>query len=125
MADKRKIVFIETVEKLFEMVKYNEGKAIDFSIPDEALDFFEDYKKAKNESSQPFTEKGIIVMEALYKVDDWITATALGEMIGKNGRSVSGTMKKLIEDGYVEKREGKPASYKITDKGMTCNFDEN
>lgn len=124
MADKRKIIFIETVEKLFEMVKYNEGKTIDFSIPEEALDFFEDYKKAKSESSQPFTEKGIIVMEALYKVDDWITATALGEMIGRNGRSVSGTMKKLIEDGYVEKREGKPASYRITEFGKEIEWNK-
>lgn len=124
MADKRKIVFIETVEKLFEIVKYDEGKTIDFSIPEEALDFFEDYKKAKSEGSQPFTEKGIVVMKALYEVNDWITATALGEIIGKNGRSVSGTMKKLVEDGYVEKKEGKPASYHITEFGKEIEWNK-
>ena len=118
MADKRKIVFIETVEALFAKNDF------DVFIPQEAIDFFEDYKKAKSESSQPFTEKGIVVMEALSKVDDWITATALGEMIGKNGRSVSGTMKKLIEDGYVEKKEGKPASYRITEFGKEIEWNK-
>ena len=39
-----------------------------------------------------------------------------------SGRSVSGTMKKLIADGYVEKREGTPASYRITESGKTCEF---
>ena len=122
MADERKIIFIETVEELFAKCQFNEE--INITIPQEALDFFEDYKKAKSESSQPFTEKGIVVMEALSKVDDWITATALGEMIGKNGRSVSGTMKKLIEDGYVEKKEGKPASYRITEFGKEIKWNK-
>ena len=122
MTDERKNIFIETVEELFKIVKYNEGKTIDFSIPDEAIEFFEDYKKGKSGNSKAFTEKGIAVLKALREVDDWITAKSLGDNMEVSGRSVSSTMKKLIADGYVEKRAGSPASYRVTESGKTCEF---
>lgn len=114
MADERKIIFIETVEALFE--------AYPLSVPTEALDFFNDYKKAKSGNAKKFTEKGIAVLTAMREVDDWTTAKSLGEGIGVSGRSVSGTMKKLVSDGYVEKREGNPTSYRITELGKTCDL---
>ena len=114
MADERKNIFIDTVETLF--------KTYPLSVPPEAADFFEDYKKAKGGNAKPFTEKGIAVLTALREIDDWITAKSLGEHMNVSGRSVSGTMKKLIADGYVEKREGTPASYRITESGKTCEF---
>lgn len=115
MADERKNIFIDTVEELF--------KAYPMSVPTEALDFFEDYKKGRSGSNKPFTEKGIAVLKAMREVDDWITAKTLGERMDVSGRSVSSTMKKLINDGYVEKKAGSPASYKITETGKTCNLD--
>lgn len=113
--DERKNIFIDTVEELF--------KAYPMSVPVEAFDFFEDYKKGRSGSNKPFTEKGISVLKAMREVDDWITAKTLGERMDVSGRSVSGTMKKLVNDGYVEKKAGNPASYKITETGKTCNLD--
>lgn len=114
MADERKNIFIDTVEELF--------KAYPMNVPAEAFDFFEDYKKGKSSQKKAFTEKGIAVIMELRDVNSWITAKSLGERMDISGRSVSGTMKKLISDGYVEKREGNPASYRITETGMTCEF---
>lgn len=111
MTDVRKQLFIDTVEKLF-----NENE-----IPQEALDFFADYKKGSASNKKEITEKGITIIKALREVNDWITASSLGEKIDVSGRSVSGTMRKLVLDGYVNKMDGSPASYKISDKGM--NFD--
>lgn len=115
MTDERKNIFIETVEELF--------KAYPLNVPSEAFDFFEDYKKAKNGNSKAFTEKGIAIIKEMREVNDWISAKSLGERMDISGRSVSGTMRKLVTDGYIEKQAGNPASYKITDKGMTCEFD--
>jgi len=115
MTDERKNIFIDTVEELF--------RAYPMSVPAEALDFFEDYKKGRG-GSKPFTEKGIAVLKAMREVDDWIIAKSLGEKMDVSGRSVSGTLRKLVTDGYVEKREGNPASYRITEAGKTCNFEE-
>jgi DNA-binding MarR family transcriptional regulator len=116
MTDERKNIFIDTVEELF--------KAYPMSVPSEAFDFFEDYKKGKS-VSKPFTDKGIAVLKVLREIDDWITAKSLGEQMDVSGRSVSSTMRKLVVDGYVEKRAGNPASYRITEAGKTCDFDIN
>lgn len=116
MTDERKNIFIETVERLF--TKYT----LEDEIPQEALDFFEDYKKGKSSNKKAFTDKGIKILEAMREINDWISAKSLGEKIEVSGRSVSGSMRKLIEDGYVEKRAGSPASYKITEKGIICDL---
>ncbi len=117
MTDERKDIFIKTVEALF-----NDKDNIDFHlgifIPMEAIEFFEDYKKGASSNKKEITEKGKVILNALKEVNDWITAKGLGERIDTSGRSVSGSMKKLVEDGFVEKKAGNPASYKITEKGI-------
>lgn len=117
MADERKEIFIRTVESLFTKYTFEEN------ISQEALDFFEDYKKCQSSNKKKFTEKGMNILLAMREVNDWITASALGKQMDVSGRSVSGSMRKLVEDGYIEKRAGNPAAYKITEKGMTCEFD--
>lgn len=122
MTDERKNVFIETVERLFEIVKYDENRSIDIFIPDEAIDFFNDYKKGKSSNKKIITEKGIIIINAMRELDeDWITAKSLSEHIDMTPKSISGSMKKLVTDGFVEKLAGNPASYKLTEKGF--NFE--
>ena len=115
MADERKDIFIDTVENLFAKYTFEEN------IPQEAFDFFEDYKKGRT-SKKEITDKGINILNALKEINDWITAKALGEQLDISGRSVSGTMRKLVEDGFVEKRAGNPASYRITEKGINFEY---
>ena len=110
MTDERKKIFIDTVEELF--------KAYPMNVPVEASDFFEDYKKS-NSTAKEMTEKGYNILIGLKEINDWITAKALGERLDISGRSVSGTMRKLVLDGFVEKQAGNPATYKITEKGMS------
>ena len=116
MTDERKNVFIETVDALFKSAN------TDIFIPMEAIEFFEDYKRSKSSNRKEITEKGVAIILALRENPEWITAKALGEIMDVSGRSVSGSMKKLVEDGYVEKRAGNPSAYKITEKGLTCDF---
>lgn len=116
MTDERKDIFIETVDALFKSAN------TDIFIPREALDFFEDYKKGKSSNKKTFTDKGIKILKAMREINDWISAKSLGEKIEASGRSVSGSMRKLIEDGYIERKGENPISYKITEKGMTCDL---
>ncbi len=109
MTDVRKDAFIEIVEILFAQNKD--------SISPDALDFFEDYKKGKTSNRKEITEKGVAILKGLQSTDGWITAKALGEKIDMASRSVSGAMKKLVEDGYAEKKDGNPASYRVSEKG--------
>lgn len=45
-------------------------------------------------------------------------AKEIGEAIGVNSRVVSGSMRKLVDDGYVEKIGKDPTIYSITEKGL-------
>ena len=114
MTNERKNIFINTVEELF--------KAYPMSVPAEALDFFEDYKKGRG-GSKPFTEKGIAILKAMREVDDWIIAKSLGEKMDISGRSVSGTLRKLVTDGFVEKVGQDPVIYSITEQGKNIKID--
>lgn len=49
----------------------------------------------------------------------------IGESLGVGSRSVSGSMRKLVTDGYVEKSGSNPTVYKITNKGINYTFDNN
>ena len=51
------------------------------------------------------------------------TSKEVGETLGKSGRSVSGSMRKLVEIGYVEKVSENPVSYKLTDNGINFIID--
>lgn len=111
-----KDVFIATVQSLFET---NEA-------PQEAIDFFEDYKKCKKEPKE-VTEKGAAILAMMQNEaaarNNLFTSQIIGEAIGATARSVSGSMKKLITGEYVEKIGSNPVAYALTDKGKSYIFD--
>ena len=82
-------------------------------------------REAVRVSATAFSCSEIIMVKTMREIDDWITAKSLGEQMDVSGRSVSSTMRKLVVDGYVEKRAGNPASYRITETGKTCDFSIN
>ena len=110
MTDERKDIFIETVEKLFTENSFN--------VPPEALDFFNDYKKGKSSNGKEVTDKGIAILIQLNNTENYVTSKAIGEMLDISSKSVAGSLRKLVTDGYVDKQAGNPASYKISDKGI-------
>ena len=115
MAEERKEIFIREVERLFAE---NEN-----SIDPVALDFFKDYCKGKATNKKEITEKGISIILGMRAMEDgYVTAAAIGAEIDMNGKSVAGSLKKLVTDGYVEKKAGNPAAYRLTEKGQTCEI---
>ena len=50
------------------------------------------------------------------------TARGMGDGIGIGSKVVSGAMRKLVTDGYVEKMGENPVVYSLTDKGMTIDL---
>lgn len=90
-------------------------------LSDEAMQFFNGLKEEKL-----LTKKGAEVLKLLQNQDkDYIfTAKMLSENINMNTRSISGTMRKLLNDGFVEKiGSSTPISYRITEKGFALDLD--
>ena len=108
-----KDTFISEIERLLENNTINE----------EAMEYFE---KMKN--SGVITEKGAAILKVLQSqpADYVFTSKMLAEQIGSmSSRSVSGTLKKLISDGLVEKvNTTSPISYRTTEIGYKFEFDK-
>lgn len=92
------------------------------------INFSEDAKKyfdglcAKDEKPQlRFTENGLKIFEAMKNEKDnynnSFKAKEIAEILGVSSRTVSGSIRKLITDGYVEKIGENPVVYMLTALG--------
>lgn len=83
--------------------------------------------KGKNGGSA-FTENGVKILKSMKEnADKYMNifkSKELGELLFMSPRSVSGSMKKLIADGYVEKVGVSPVAYSLTDLGKNLEFDK-
>lgn len=74
------------------------------------------------------TENGVKILKIMQnKLDQYnniFTSKNIGEFLFMSPRSVSGSMKKLIADGYVIKLGLNPVSYGLTELGKSYEFDE-
>lgn len=98
----------------------------DIQLSAAALEYFEELR-SKKESGE-MTENGKKILEFLQQnyqtYNNVLKAKDIGEGLGISGRSVSGSIRKLITDGYVEKIGKEPVSYAITDLGKSYQFDK-
>lgn len=87
-------------------------------LSDESLAYWNDFIKGKA-SLGGMTENGEKVLtwmlENEKEYSNVFSAKAIGEGLFVSSRVVSGTMRKLITDGYVEKTGQNPVSYSLTD----------
>lgn len=92
-----------------------------------ALEFFEELKNNKTKSSKEMTENGqkslTWMQENFESMNNVFTSKEIAEGLFTSGRSVSGSMRKLVNDGYVEKIGTNPVQYALTEKGMNYKFD--
>lgn len=93
--------------------------------------FKEDFEKILKgiiPAQKGITENGIkilkIMQDKLNQYNNIFTSKNIGEFLFMSPRSVSGSMKKLITDGYVIKLGLNPVSYGLTDLGKNYKFDE-
>jgi hypothetical protein len=92
---------------------------------EEALAYFQTLKNTAEKEKPMFTENGAKVLQ--YMKDNYqscnniFKAKEVAEgLFLPSSRSASGAMRKLITDGYVDKIEGQPICYSLTELGMTC-----
>lgn len=72
-----------------------------------------------------FTESGLAILEHLQGLDtNGLKAKDIAEGMGVSSRKISGAIRKLITDGYVDKLTTNPAIYMLTDKGKEINVED-
>lgn len=116
----KKEQFIAAIESLIE-----DG----LELSEDARIYFEALKATKEKEKKAFTENGKIILSYMqnnkenYK--NLFKAKEIGEGIGIPSKTVSGAMRKLFTDGYVEKvGDGTPVCYSLTLSGIEVKFEE-
>lgn len=122
----KKEKFIEVVENMFsdtDLVNYCNGDA---EFANDVITYFEALKGGSDKEKPAFTETGKEILAFMQTNKDLynnlFTAKSVAEGMNKASRSISGSMKKLITDGYVEKLGENPCSYSLTDKGRDVDL---
>ena len=87
-----------------------------------AKEFFEELKQNEIKSKNIITENGLKILNFMYenkeKYNNIFKSKEIGEGLFVSGHSVSGSMRKLITENFVEKIGKDPITYSITDKGI-------
>ena len=93
----------------------------------DAFDFFEDLKNNKVKNSGAMTENGKKLLswmqENVDTMTNLFTSKEAAEALFTSGRSIAGSMRKLVNDGYVEKTGKDPVQYSLTEAGKNYQFD--
>jgi DNA-binding MarR family transcriptional regulator len=117
----KKQKFIEAIEEGF-------FSQIDKNDVDPDVLLYWEALKGKEENEKPlFTDNGKLILKYLQEetsdVQQMFKAKDIAEGLFISSRAVSGAIRKLVTDGYVEKVGQDPTIYSITDKGKNIKID--
>lgn len=116
------------MSKKTDFVNYVESKITDWSdAPEDVAAYWEAFR-GKAEADKPlFTDNGKLILKYMQDhVADMPMGKAkdIGEGLFISSRAVSGAIRKLVTDGYVEKIGQDPVVYALTDAGKAVTFEE-
>ena len=81
----------------------------------------------KSSSNSEMTENGSKILKYMQsnedKYNNLFTSKEIGEGLFMSSRSVSGSMRKIIANGFVEKVGKDPVTYSLTDEGRNKQID--
>ena len=113
--------FIQVIETVL-----NKPEVIDSfpqEIRTEAIDFWKEFLDNKpKRSGISITENGVKILAWMRankeNLSNVFTSREIAEGLFTSGRSVSGAMRKLTSDGYVQKVGQNPVQYSLTEQGI-------
>jgi Mn-dependent DtxR family transcriptional regulator len=116
----KKEAFLKLVDFLMANCK------VDYEITQDAADFLEALRISLDDKEHSqLTDNGKQILKAMRKLDkDMLKAKEIAEEMFVATRSVSGAIRKLVNDGYVEKIGKDPIVYKLTEQGKNINLEE-
>lgn len=121
----KKEAFIDLVNYFFEDndVRFEDDEKFQL-----AKEFFEDFKNNKIKNSGAMTENGKKLLswmqENVDTMTNLFTSKEAAEALFTSGRSIAGSMRKLVNDGYVEKTGKDPVQYSLTEAGKSYQFEK-
>jgi DNA-binding MarR family transcriptional regulator len=109
-----------------DFINYVESNFETNPMPDTLNEYWEKFKGNGNKGEKPlFTENGKLILAFLQEHQDTNTwkAKDIAEEMFISSRTVSGSIRKLVNDGFVEKVGQDPVIYSITEQGKNIKID--
>ena len=114
----KKQEFINFIEMVLNENKIDE-------LPENVRLYWDAFRGADENGEKPlFTDNGKLILKFLQEHQEtpmW-KARDIAEGLFISSRAVSGAMRKLVTDGFVEKVGENPVIYSITDNGKNINI---
>ena len=94
-------------------------------MPDEVQDVYNMLQEQQAMEKPMFTESGLSILEYLQTCDaKSLKARDIADGMVISSRKVSGAIRKLVSDGFVDKMGSSPVIYSLTTKGKNFNIKE-
>ncbi len=109
-----------------DFISYVESNFVTNPMPENLTEYSEKFKGSSSGGDKPqFTENGKKILTYLQENLDTTTwkAKDIAEGMFISSRTVSGAIRKLVTDGFVEKVGQDPVIYSITEKGKEIKID--
>lgn len=117
----KKSKFIEAIEDaFFSKIDINE-------LDPDVVSYWNALKGGKDEEKPTFTDNGRLIMKYLQELPvdaPMMKAKEIAEGMFVSSRAVSGAMRKLVADGFVEKVGQDPVMYILTEKGRNISIED-
>ena len=117
----KKQEFINFIENVLNEVKIGPDH-----MPENVKLYWDAFRGADENGEKPlFTDNGKLILKFLQEHTDtpmW-KARDIAEGLFISSRTVSGAIRKLVTDGFVEKVGENPVIYSITENGKNINID--
>lgn len=108
-----------------EITKMLEDSPEKYLSPD-ALDYWNGILKGCESDKPQFTPNGKLILQYMRDNKDQYNnvfkAKEIGEGLGISSRTASGSMRKLVSDGFIEKIGSEPVIYAVTPAGLEVNL---
>lgn len=109
--------------EFIEFVKALMAAAPDVEMSDEASTYFEALRSTDVIEKEEITESGKTILEHMQKSEmKTFKAKDIAEDLFISSRAVSGSLRKLVNDGFAEKIGQNPVIYTLTEKGKNYNI---
>lgn len=133
------IIYIETIKKVSFIKKMSKKSKFIEAIDDaffskvnineldpDIVSYWNALKGTNDEDRPMFTDNGKIIMVYLQSLPidtPMMKAKEIAEGLFISSRAVSGAIRKLVSDGFVEKVGQDPVMYALTDAGRNIKID--
>lgn len=116
----KKQEFVKYVEDLMDFTRKMDGPV----MSEDAEAYWKAFTSEKEVEKPLFTDNGKLIIKFLQdnaETPMW-KARDIAEGLFINSRTVSGAMRKLVTDGFVEKIGQDPVIYELTEKGKNIEI---